>query len=82
MNIDEQYPYLVSDVMEYIEEIKEVERDSSLLDIISDFCFKNDIEVEMIGDAIASDVYFKSFLEKDCELHRIFRTTKKPLDEW
>jgi len=79
---DRDYPYLIKQVMEHIEKVKETEKDTPLLDIIYDFCFKNDIEVEKVGDAIASDVYFKSFIEKDCELHRMISTENNKLEEW
>ena len=49
--------------------IKKTDKSISLLDIIIDFSFKRDISVECIGDAISEDVYFKSFIEKDFEMH-------------
>lgn len=79
---EEDYPFLVSEVMKYIELIKTKEKDTSLIDIIYDFCFKNSIEIELVGDAISNDVYFKSFIEKDCQLHRYFKTEAQTLDEW
>lgn len=79
-NIDDIYPFLVNDLMQYIEKTKKNERTVSLMDIILDYSMKKDISVEMIGDAIASDEYFKSFIEKDCEMHRILLTEKR--EEW
>ena len=81
MTIDETYPYLVNDVMKYIEKTKEKHNDAALIDIILDYCIKNGIEVEAVGDAISSDVYLKSFIEKDCELHNVFGR-KKLIEEW
>lgn len=79
---EEQYPFLVHDIIAYIDEIKKTEKHTSLVDVIIDFAFKKDIDIEAIGDAISDDVYFKSFIEKDCELHNIFRTDNVQLDEW
>lgn len=79
-NIDDLYPFLVNDIMKYIEKIKKDEKSISLMDIMLDYSMKKDISVEMIGDAIASDEYFKSFIEKDCEMHRILLTEKQ--EEW
>lgn len=79
-NIEDVYPFLVNDIMKYIEVTKSNDRYISLMDIMLDYSMKKDISVEMIGDAIASDEYFKSFIEKDCEMHRILLTEKR--DEW
>lgn len=65
------YPYLINDIMSYIERIKMVKGQKvtpSLTEIIMDYSLKKDIPIEMIGDAIASDEYFKSFIMKDCEV--------------
>jgi len=68
-----EYPFLVKELMLYINKMKtlELESDVSLVDIIMEFCFRNELDVELVGDAIASDVYFKSFIEKDCEMHNV-----------
>lgn len=68
-SFDKIYPQLVHDIIEHIDNIKKTDKSISLLDIIIDFSFKRDISVECIGDAISEDVYFKSFIEKDFEMH-------------
>jgi len=80
--IHELYPSIVGAVMEYILQQKERSPDTPLLDIIADFCVKKKCPVEVVGDAIASDTYFKSFIETDCEFHNIIRSKKKKLDDW
>lgn len=77
--IDKKYTILVSEVIEYIEQVKNTENNLSLIDIISDYCFKRGIEPEMMGDAIKNDVYFTSFISKDCE---VYNTVKKNLNDW
>jgi hypothetical protein len=80
---EDEYPFLVNEVMKHISAIKKDDPTIALLDIIYDYCFKNGIAVELVGDAIASDVYFKSFIEKDCQLHRILPgLEEQSLDEW
>jgi len=80
-DIDEsKYPYIVNDIMKYINEVKMEGDDLALIDIIMEYSFKTDINVLAVGDAINSDEYFKSFIEKDCELHRIFR--KETQSNW
>ena len=78
----EEYPFLVNQVMQHIEEVKKTDNKAALMDIIFDFAFKNGIDVELVGDAISNDVYFKSFIEKDCELHGIIKTENSSMDEW
>lgn len=81
--IEDTYPLLVTEIMAYIEKVKAKEKDTSLIDIIADFGRRNAIEMDLIGDAISSDVYFKSFIQKDCELHRYFKSDiENSLDEW
>lgn len=80
-NLDNFYPFLINDLMKYIEVVKESGAQIALLDIILDYSLKNDISVEMIGDAISSDQYFKSFVEKDCELYN-FILTDNAVEEW
>lgn len=82
ISLEENYPFIVNDVMKYIEKIKSGGDESSLIEIIMDYCIKNDTPVELVGDAISNDVYFKSFIEKDCELHKIFKTENNSIDEW
>jgi hypothetical protein len=83
--LDQQYPFIVQNVMKHIEQIKKTDAGKSmaLVDIIYDYCFRSGLDVELVGDAIASDVYFKSFIKKDCEVHRIFKSDiQKELEEW
>jgi len=64
-HIEDVYPMIVKMVMEHILKEKQQCQSSGLIELVSDFCFKTQLPVELVGDAIASDVYFKSFLEKD-----------------
>jgi hypothetical protein len=72
----DEYPFLVNEVMMYISEIKEEDPSLSLIDIIFNYCFKFNLDVELVGDAISSDVYFKSFIEADCQHHNIISKPK------
>ena len=80
---EEQYPFLVNDIIKYIQKIKETEKATTLVDIIMDYCFKFNVEIELVGDAISSDLYFKSFIEKDCEINKMFKTKNNiKTEEW
>lgn len=74
--LEKDYPFLVKEIMIFIDEMKKdcTREDVSLIDIIMEFSFRHNLDVELVGDAISSDIYFKSFIEKDCEMHRIFIT--------
>ena len=70
--LEDSYPCIIGDLMVYIERIKKLDKSSALLDIIMDYSIKNGFEPELVGDAIANDVYLKSFVEKDCRAHGFF----------
>lgn len=78
INIDEKYAIIVNDILQYIEKIKSKDKNAALIDIIMDFSLKKDISVDVIGDAIANDIYFKSFIEKDLNFH----DPKNETEEW
>jgi hypothetical protein len=78
---EDTYLLLVRDIINYIDKVKQAEPGTALLDIILDFSRRFDVDIETVGDAISSDVYFKSFIEKDCQLRRIFKSPK-PEPEW
>jgi hypothetical protein len=70
---EDQYPYLINDIIKYIDQIKKRDKNAVLIDIILDYTFKKGIDIAAIGDAITSDEYFKSFIEKDCEVRNILK---------
>lgn len=79
--LEDSYPFIISDLMVYIERIKKLDKSSALLDIIMDYSIKNGFEPELVGDAIANDVYLKSFVEKDCRAHGFFGFNKQETEE-
>lgn len=81
-DIEKAYPLIVKEVMKHIEEVKKTDTESSLFNIILDFCFKNEMQVELVGDAIASDVYFKSFIEKECSTQGLLKKRETEMEKW
>jgi hypothetical protein len=79
--LEDSYPFIIGDLMVYIERIKKLDKSSALLDIIMDYSIKNGFEPELVGDAIANDVYLKSFVEKDCRAHGFFGFNKQETEE-
>jgi len=81
-DVETAYPIIVQEVMKYIEEVKKTDSETSLFDIILDFCFKKELEIELVGDAIQSDVYFKTFIEKDCQMNGMMKIKEREMEEW
>ena len=78
------FPNLISKLMEFIVEIKKTdsEKELSLIDIIVEYCSRFDLDIQIVGEAISMDVYFKSFIQTDCELRKIFKLKKPVMDTW
>lgn len=69
----DDYPQLINDLLYHIDNIKSKDPSSSLIDIVMDFSFTKNIDIEAVSDAINSDDYLKSFIQKDCEFRGIVR---------
>ena len=82
--LEDLYPEIISSLMKYIDRIKVKDSDKqySLIEITMDFARHEDIDVEIVGDAIRSDVYFMSFFEKDCLTRNIILSDKEPIEDW
>jgi len=81
-DIESSYPIILREVMLHIEKIKKTDSESSLFDIIIDFCFKNELQVELVGDAIQSDSYFKAFIEKECAVNGLLKLKEREMEKW
>lgn len=73
---EEDYPFLIQELMIYIENIKKKDQSLTLIDIIEDYGLKYKIDMDTLGDAIANDTYFKAFIAKD------YATKDIEPDEW
>lgn len=81
-DVEAAYPIIVKEVMKHIEQVKKTDSESTLFDIVLDFCFKRELQIELVGDAIASDEYFKSFIEKDCAMNGMMKIHQQEMEEW
>jgi hypothetical protein len=77
---EKDYHKEVQKLIEFIIEIKSKDNSLSLLDLLIEYCARNDISEELMGDAISTDVYFKDLIRKDCELHNHIQVDKP--EEW
>ena len=82
--LEDYYPIIIAELLKYIDEIKnnDEKKECALIDIIMDFAHKQNIDVEVIGDAVRSDVYLSSFIESDCLSRHIILSEKQSLDNW
>lgn len=78
---EDEYPELINELMKHIINIKSSDPDMAILDIIYDYSFKHELPVELVGDAVSTDVYFKSFVESDYQM-RLSKPSQNRIDEW
>lgn len=87
----DNYPEIVNSVLQYINQIKTVEKTKSqkntLVDIIYDFCLSNNYDPELVGDAIRSDEYFSRAILNECIANGTVKNPNKnanscKLKEW
>lgn len=75
------YPMLLNELLKYLTEKKEQDKDISLLDLIMEYSMRNSVDLDLIADAISTDVYLKNLIEKDLEYHNFITNKNKDL-EW
>jgi len=75
------YPVLLNTLLKYITSMKEQDKETSIMDLILEFGMRNSLDIELIGDAISTDEYFKNILSKDLEIHN-YNTVKTVNNDW
>lgn len=75
------YPVLINTLLKYIICTKESDKETSIMDLILEYSMRNSIDIEVIGDAISTDEYFKGILEKDLEMNN-YSSIKKVNNDW
>lgn len=61
--IDLEYAKLTNRILKFVIEEKEKDSSTPIVDLIMSFCFKNNIDPELAGDAISQDFYLKKVIE-------------------
>lgn len=79
---NDAYPFLINDILKYIEEMKKIDESLSLTEIIVNYSFKKKIDLKLIGDAISEDEYFKQFIKKDSEFRGILSSESDMEVDW
>ena len=75
------YPMILNTLLKYIISIKEQDKETSIMDLILEFSMRNSLDIELIGDAISTDEYFKNILTKDLEMNN-YNTIKTVNTDW
>ena len=83
-NIEDQYPILLSELISFIDKLKNNDKEKvlSVVDMIIEFAHKYDFEIDLIGEAISSDEFFKEYIKKDCEARNIIPTNITKMNNW
>lgn len=76
------YPMLLNELLKYLTEKKEQDKDISLLDLIMEYSMRKSLDLDLIGDAISTDIYLKNLIEKDLEYHNFITNKNKDLEWW
>ena len=77
----EVYPILLNKLLKYIIKVKEVDKEISIMDSLLEYSMRNSLELELIGDAISTDEYFKNIVQKDMEVNN-YTSEKKVNYDW
>ena len=77
----EVYPILLNKLLKYIIKVKEVDKEISIMDLLLEYSMRNSLDLELIGDAISTDEYFKNIVQKDMELNN-YTSEKKVNYDW
>jgi len=62
----------MSNIIELINEISKIP-DGNIMEKIIEYCRRNDMDVQEIGDKLTESEDFKSLLYKDCVIHHTIR---------
>lgn len=75
------YPTMLNELLNFIIKIKENDKETSIMDLILEYSMRNSLDLELVGDAISTDEYFKNIIEKDLEFHN-YNAIKKVNTDW
>lgn len=75
-NIDLYYSRLSKNALKYVISEKLKDKTIPIVELLTTWCFMNDIEYEVMGDAIFQDPYFKEIINIE------INGTKNELEDW
>lgn len=75
---------LLNHLLMFINTVKQDTPEISMTDIILEFANDKDVDIGIVSEAIANDVYFKKILLNDCISKNIIKQENQAekLDDW
>lgn len=80
MGVDDYYFELNSDVIKYVVESIRSHPELTIVELVCEYAFKNNIDIEVIGDAIRDNDEFMSMIAR--EVRPIYARRNIAVDEW
>lgn len=68
MTVDEYYNKLCKDVFKYVIDMRKKQPDLAILELIYQYALINNLELELVGDAIYDNEEFKSMIASECKI--------------
>lgn len=79
-SLDLEYSKIIKNVLDYIRLKRLAKNSDSILDLIFSFAFENNLDLELVGDAISQDINFKELIQKDMNFEK--HNIKDNINEW
>lgn len=79
MTVDEYYNKLCKDVFKYVIDMRKKQPELAILELIYQYALINNLELELVGDAIYDNEEFKSMIASEC---KIKSRNDVVLEEW
>lgn len=68
MTVDEYYNKLCKDVFKYVIDMRKKQPELAILELIYQYALINNLELELVGDAIYDNEEFKSMIASECKI--------------
>ena len=79
-SLDLVYSKIIKNVLDYIRLKRLAKNSDSILDLIFSFAFENNLDLELVGDAISQDINFKELIQKDMNFEK--HNIKDNINDW
>jgi hypothetical protein len=79
-SLDLEYSKIIKNVLDYIRLKRLAKNSDSILDLIFSFAFENNLDLELVGDAISQDINFKELIQKDMNFEK--HNIKDNINDW
>ena len=66
---EDDYAMLLQDLLAFIAKTKEADPSAEIVEIITDFAFRRNIDVDIVGDAVSTDPRFVRLIREDIDMN-------------